>query len=212
MASCDAGPMKVLVAPGALDCNRGDQALLWEAFDTVRAACPECEIGVMSDGWEDPDDPQTRQTRRLGITVLPMLLPNPRRAILSGKREILDTGFSLWRMRARAVLDFVTMAFLLFAPRVRWWARRLLGKERFRAYEFLRDSAAVVVKGGGFAYAHWGLRWAYYLWFGLFPLHLARRCDVPVLVLPNSFGPFALVDSTGAWRLSAGDGTRTGIS
>jgi len=190
MASRDAGPIKVLVVPGVFDCNRGDQALLWEAFDAVRAVWPDAELAVVAEVWDDPRDIQTWQTRSLGVRILPKILPNPRRAARSDEREIIDKGFSLWRMCARAAMDFVGKGLLLMAPRNRWWARWILGPEHFRTYCFLRDSAAVVVKGGGFAYGYRGLRWAYYLWFGLFTLRLAQRCGIPVIVLPNSFGPF----------------------
>lgn len=181
---------KFLIGPSVLDCNRGDQALVWEAIDTLRKASPDCEIAIMSDTYDDPEDMQSRQTRKLGINILPTLLPNPRRAATQGKEEIIDSGYSLLKMKMRAVLDFVLMQGLLMLPRSRRLARLLLGKDRYKTYAYLRECAALVIKGGGYIYAYRGLRWAYYVWFVLFPLMLAQRCGISVVILPNSFGPF----------------------
>ena len=181
---------KILIAPGALDCNRGDQALVWEAISCVRKASPGSEVAIMADCHDDPEDPQTRQTRKLRVGVLPMLLPNPRRAAGTDKGEIIDSGWSLVKMMIRAVRDIQQMGLLLLWPGNRRLARWLLGKDRYTTYSFVRDCRAVVVKGGGYIYAYRGLRWNYFIVFGLYPLMFAQRCGVKVVVLPNSFGPF----------------------
>jgi colanic acid/amylovoran biosynthesis protein len=178
------------MGPGVLDCNRGDQALVWEAIRTLRKCSPDCEIAIMSDVYDDPDDNQSRQTRKLGIEILPLLLPNPRRAATKNKVEVIDSGWSLVKMRLRAILDFIEMNILLLLPRSWNLSRISFGKDRYRTYEFLRECDAFVIKGGGYIYAYRGLRWAYYIWFGLFPLMLAQRCGINVIILPNSFGPF----------------------
>jgi colanic acid/amylovoran biosynthesis protein len=181
---------KFLIGPAALDCNRGDQALLWQAIDVVRQASPGCEVAVMADVYDEPEDSQTRQTRKLGLRIMAMLLPNPRRSATPGKQEVIDSGWSLVKMKFRAVLDLVQMLVLLVLPRNRRLARLLLGKDRYQTYQYLRDCNALVIKGGGYIYAYHGLRWVYYIWFGLFPLMLAQRCGVSVVVMPNSLGPF----------------------
>lgn len=181
---------KFLVGTAALDCNRGDEALMWTCFEAIRRAWPGARLSVVADVHDDPEDPQTRQTRRLGVGILPVLLPNPRRAAVKGKREIRDTGWSLIRMQLRAILDFLEMLLLLAFPRRRGLARRLLGEDRFGTYEYLSDCEALVIKGGGWMYAYRGLRWAYYIWFGLAPLMMAARLGAKVLILPNSYGPF----------------------
>lgn len=181
---------KFLIGPAALDCNRGDQALMWEAIDILRQANPDCEIAIMSDGYDDPDDIQSRQTRQLGINVLPQILPNPRRVVRQAKNEFIDSGWALVRMKIRAILDFIQMCGLLISSSNPKLARLLLDKDRYKTYEYLQDCSALVIKGGGYIYAYRGLRWFYYIWFGLFPLILAQRCSVKVIILPNSFGPF----------------------
>jgi len=181
---------KILLGPIGLDCNRGDQALLWEAINTVREVRPDCELAVMSEGHEDPEDPQTRQTRKLGVEILPMLVSIPRRARSEEEQEFIDSGWSYFKMKAQAGLDFLRMLLLLVMPRSRKLARWLLGREGYRTYEYLRECDFFIVKGGGFIYAYRGLRWAYFIWFGLYFLMLAQRCNVKVVVLPNSFGPF----------------------
>jgi colanic acid/amylovoran biosynthesis protein len=181
---------KILLGPIGLDCNRGDQALLWEAIGIVRSARPDCELALMSESHKDPDDPQTRQTRKLGIRILPMLVSLPRRGKSERDHEFIDSGWSYFKMKVRAGADFIRMLCLLTMPRSRRLARWLLGKERYQTYEYLRECDFFVVKGGGFIYAYRGLRWAYFIWFGLYFLMLAQRCNVGVIILPNSFGPF----------------------
>lgn len=195
---------RILIGPGCLDCNRGDQALVWQAIDCVRRACPGCELAIMAEGHDDPEDPQTRQTRKLGIRVLASLLPNPRRAATRGKREVIDSGWSLGKMVIQAALDFHRTLCLLIWPRNRRLARWILGSERQATYEFLRGSRALVIKGGGFIYAYRGLRWAYYLWFQLFCLLLSQRLGVKVIILPNSFGPFDIACLRGLVRRVVG--------
>jgi colanic acid/amylovoran biosynthesis protein len=181
---------KFLIGPAALDCNRGDQALMWEAIDALRKASPDCDIAIMSDNYNDPEDMQSRQTRKLGVSVLPALLPNPRRVATRANEAINDSGWSLLKVQLRAILDFVQMQGLLAFPLSRGLARLFLGETRFKTYEYLLQCNAIVIKGGGYIYAYRGLRWIYYIWFGLFSLMLAQHCGVKVFILPNSFGPF----------------------
>lgn len=183
--------MKFLIAPGTFDCNRGDQALLWEAMDALRRADLQAQLAVMSDVYDRPEDPQIRQTRQLDVRILPSLLPNPRRWATPGKYEIIDSGWSLMKMRVRAVLDFLQSVILVACPRSHFLARLMLGHRRLETYEYLRQCKALVVKGGGFIHAYRGLRSAYYLWFAMFPLLLTKRCNVMLILLPNSFGPFS---------------------
>jgi colanic acid/amylovoran biosynthesis protein len=181
---------KVLVGPVGTDCNRGDQALLWEAIAAVRRVIADCEIAVMSEDWRNPEDPRTRQTRGLGVKVLPMMVSLPRREAPQEGREFIDSGWQYLVIKAKAVVGFLKMVCLLVSPRSRRLARWVLGKERCQSYDYLRSCDHFVVKGGGFMYAHRGLRWAYFIWFGLYFLMIAQRCGLGVIVLPNSFGPF----------------------
>ena len=181
---------KILLGPIGVDCNRGDQALLWEAMDIVRSARPDLELALMSDNYKDPDDSQTRQTRKLEIQIVPMLVSLPRRDKSEKNREFIDSGWSYFKMKVGAGADFIRMVCLLTMPRSRRLARWLLGKEHYQTYEYLRACDFLVIKGGGFIYAYRGLRWAYYVWFSLYPLLLAQKCNVGVIILPNSFGPF----------------------
>lgn len=182
--------MKILIAPRSLDCNKGDQALMWQALEFIRSADDVCELAVMVDGPAGNDNAQVRKTRKLGVRIFPAVLPHPQRVVGKRGRKVIDYGASLWKMRFQAMLDFSGSLLLLLCPRSRLWARFLLGKDRYHTYDYLRRCRALIVKGGGFIYAHGGLYWAYFLWFSLFCLVLAQRCGIPVIVLPNSFGPF----------------------
>ena len=181
---------KVLIGPSALDCNRGDQTLVWMAIEEIRNTWPDCQIAIMSNGYEDPNDNQSCQTKQLGIKVLPPLLPNPRRATGKSDDEIIDTGFSLIKMQLRAILDFFQMFLLLHLPDTKGIARLFLGKQRYETYKYLKQCKAFVLKGGGYIYSYVGLKWQYYIWFGLFPIRMALKYGIKVIILPNSFGPF----------------------
>jgi hypothetical protein len=93
---------KVLLGPMGLDCNRGDQALLWEAIDLVRRVVPNGELAVMSEDWSSPEDPQTRQTRKLDIRILPMLVSTPRRTGPKDASIFFDSGWPYFKMKLRA--------------------------------------------------------------------------------------------------------------
>lgn len=181
---------KFLICPGALDCNRGDQALAWEAIDLLREVSHNCEIAIMSDSYDDPNDSQSRQTRKRNIAIIPPILFNPRRVASKKKYEVIDSGWSLAKMKLRALADAIQISLLLLLAKNRIWARLLLSKPQYRTYTYLRSCRALVVKGGGYIYSYRGLRWAYYILFGLFPIMLAQRCGIKVIILPNSFGPF----------------------
>jgi len=107
---------KFLIGPSALDCDRGDQALTWQVIDVLRRASDNCEIAIMSDTYSVLEDMQSRQTRKLGVSVLPALLPNPRRVAARADKEISDMGWSLVKVQMRAILDFFQMQGLLVLP------------------------------------------------------------------------------------------------
>ena len=90
----------------------------------------------------------------------------------------------------RGLQDFAWGQLLLWAAPYPRLARLLLRGMRAQTYECFRASRCVVVKGGGFLHAFGGVSAAYYIWYQLFYLRLAQRLQKPVIVLPNSFGPF----------------------
>lgn len=182
-------PHRYLIGPGALDCNRGDQALLWQAIDALRRLDDKAEIAILSEGHADPEDVQSRQSRALGIGVLPPFMDNPRR-VLSSQSSFIDSRWAHLRMAVQAGLDFLySLILLIVYPRPRV-TRMLLSRGRCRTYDYLQGCHALVIKGGGYLYAHPGPKWLYFLWFGLLPLMFAQRLGIKTLVLPNSIGPF----------------------
>jgi len=159
------------------------------AVELLRSIDGRCELAVTVNKGSDDNLDQVRTTRRLGVKVLPSIISHPSRGINKDQRQVIDSGWIMWKMRLRAAGDLI-QSLLLLLPSSSLFSRPLLGKECNRSYNYLRRCDAVVVRGGGFIYAHNGLYWAYFLWFALFPLLLAQRCGVPVIILPNSFGPF----------------------
>jgi colanic acid/amylovoran biosynthesis protein len=65
-----------------------------------------------------------------------------------------------------------------------------LSKEKHETYKYIKELDAFVVKGGGFIYSYRNISYAYYLWYVCYHILLAQRLGVPVIIFPNSFGPF----------------------
>jgi colanic acid/amylovoran biosynthesis protein len=178
--------------PAGSDLNRGDQALIWEAWQLLIDSGTVDRVAIIGDdgaagaGGELP----TAQTRARGLDVIPSLLPAPRRGRHHAQDAIEERRLSLLRMGAVAISDFARSAAMLLCARRPRIAGLFMTREQRRSYALLRRASLVVVKGGGFIHAHGGIRAPYYIWFQLFYLRLAHRLGIPVIVLPNSFGPF----------------------
>ncbi len=197
-------PPRFLIGPGALDCNRGDQALLWQAIDALRQFDDKAEIAILSEGHANPEDPQSRQTRALGIRVLAPFMDNPRRVLSSTNPSFIDSRRAHLRMAIQAGIDFIYSLILWLVYPCPALTRPLLSRSRRQTYDYLRTCKALVIKGGGYLYAHSGPKWLYFLWFGLLPLIFAQRLGIKTLVLPNSIGPFEskLAQTLAKWVLN----------
>ncbi len=181
-----------IVIPGVTDLNRGDQALAWEAARLIQDLSIAEEVFFLDAGEDAKErELQTGQTRRQGYETLRRILPHPRYKHYNPRDKVQEGKISLILMIVHSVKDFLWgQTFLLFArfPKI---ARLLLGKtERQRTYEAFRNAQVIVVKGGGFLHTYGGIRAPYYTWYQLFYLRLAHQLNKPVIILPNSFGPF----------------------
>lgn len=180
-----------IIAPGCTDVNRGDQALVWEAFALVRDAGLADTIYLMDVGDDDAErETQSQQTRQQGHTLLRAILPHPRRGRHHAGDKVRESTGSLAGMALHALSDWLWGSLLLALAPVPALAERLLNAEQRRTYRAFRDADVLIIKGGGFLHAYGGLTAPYLIWYQLFYFRLAQRLDKPVVILPNSFGPF----------------------
>lgn len=179
-----------IIIPNGTDLNRGDQALVWEAATFLQESGLAEQVQVIAAAECTGElGSHTAQTAAEGYTILPPILPHPRRGQHQATSRVHDGGHALLRMMWRAFGDFLRYQCLLWCATLPG-AACLLSRDTRRTYAAFRQASLVVVKGGGFLHAH-GERFApYYIWYQLFYLRLALRLGKPVIILPNSFGPF----------------------
>ena len=180
-----------VVVPAGTDLNRGDQALIWEAVSLLRASASVDEVAIVGEAAGGAGSGlQTDQSQAAGYRTMPGLLDSPRRGRSRERDKLADGAASLARLALTSLADFARSAAILLLARHPRWVRPLLSARQRPTYETIRAATVLVVKGGGFLHAYGGPRAPYYIWFQLFYLRLAHRLGIPVVVLPNSFGPF----------------------
>lgn len=187
----NAARLRVSIGPGVVDSNKGDQALVSESVRLARQIYPDAEIRLISNlaaGLES-EDGETRHTRRLGVEALAPLLPSPRRGSLN-RAGAVDTRWHTVRMGLTALFDAAWSLVFLVVCKYPRLANMMLGADKRKTCAFLRSSEVLIVKGGGFIYGYKGLRYYYFLYYQLYLFMAAMRMGVPVVILPNSFGPF----------------------
>ncbi|MBN2002167.1 MAG: polysaccharide pyruvyl transferase family protein [Anaerolineae bacterium] len=180
-----------IIVPGVTDVNRGDQALVWEAASLAMELEIAEEIYLLDVGESQEElTSQTCQTMKLGYKTLRRILPHPRRGRHRADDKINDSSFSLLAVIFYSLKDWLWgELFLLLTPFPNL-AKLFLGKDEYKTYLIFRAAKVMIVKGGGFLHSYGGIRSVYYIWYQLFYFRLAHRLNCPVIVLPNSFGPF----------------------
>lgn len=181
----------VIVIPGVTDLNRGDQALVWEAVSLTQEMNIGDSVMLLDDGeGVEERELQVGQTRKLGHKLVRSILRHPRRGRHRQEDKIKESPLSFILMAVHGLFDFFWgQGVLLLAPfsKLVWI---FLDTEQYEAYLVFKNARAIVVKGGGFLHTYGGLTAPYYIWYQLFYFRLAQRLKKPVIVLPNSFGPF----------------------
>lgn len=178
-----------IVIPTATDLNRGDQALVWEAARFVIDSGLAQEVSVIHAGtygselWPD-------QTEAEGFRLLEGLQPDPRRGRSQKKERLHDGIWSLFALVSNSLFDFTMGMWILLTANWPRLAELVLNAGQKKTLQAFREASVLVVKGGGFLHSNGELRAPYYVWFQLFYFRLAQRLGKPVIVLPNSFGPF----------------------
>lgn len=181
-----------VVIPTNTDLNRGDQALVWESVRLSQEAGLSGRCYLFTSGETDEEIAmQTQQTRELGYDFLAPILRHPGRGSSTGghghfyaKQQIIMWGL-------RALFDGLSSATLLSdAAFIRSFGKLFLDEGRKRTFEVMSTAKAVIVKGGGFIHSYGGMTAPYHIYYMLFHILLALKLGRPVVVMPNSFGPF----------------------
>ena len=180
--------VRALIVPGCLDANKGDQALVWQTIKIVNRIGIFNEIAII--GNPEGLAIGESQTASLGYGIVNNILPHPRRCRHQSKDKLADGIFSYLRLLSYSGMDFIKGQLMVyFAP----WSRAikiLFGQNTQAGLSDIRQSSAIFVKGGGFIHSYGGLSAPYYMWYSLFYIKLAKRLKIPVIIMPNSFGPF----------------------
>lgn len=174
----------ILILPGCDDNNRGDQALIWESVRLAK------EAGFIGHYYMLSDNDSSKQSEEEGINSLAPILPHPSthyKNLHDNRRYSLVIKL-LWGLAA--VLDLLRCAPLnnsiLRAP-----VKVFLSKKQRRTLEMFEKADFAIVKGGGFLHSSKGMAEIYKIYYFLYHINLALALNIPVFVMPNSYGPFS---------------------
>jgi polysaccharide pyruvyl transferase WcaK-like protein len=167
--------MKVVIVDAFERENRGDAALLSVAIHQVLEAFPQASISIA--GFEDPvvhphfdDQPNIGSIRRY-----------------VGEEDVARRT----RVLRKAVAALVAVTAGL--PRPRSHLQRMtrsLPADMRREVDALINADLVLALGGGYLNAKADVASDLSIALLLLPMWIAERCDVPVVLAPQSYGPF----------------------
>jgi colanic acid/amylovoran biosynthesis protein len=167
--------MKAVIVNAFERNNRGDAALLDVMIDQVRQAHPQAQIVIC--GFEDPvAHPEVWGTRNLG----------------SIRRYSADESIGrVTRILRKSLVAVVVLALAAGLGRRPAAALcRILPRELAGELSAIASADLVVSLGGGYLHGGAGLGYDLSIGFLLLPLWIAERFGVPVVLGPQSFGPF----------------------
>ncbi len=173
---------KALIIPMCTDFNRGDQALVFETAHIIKDTY-NCEsIYMMS--TEDSD-----QCKKEGLKVFGAILKHPSRYTKKNNNIRYSLKLKI-KWGIIACFDFLT-SILILNNITRPIGQIFLSKEAKATLELYKSAEVCFVKGGGFLHDYsGGLIGLYTTYFQTFHIRLAQKLNVPVYIMPNSYGPF----------------------
>lgn len=183
---------EIIIIPGCTDLNRGDQALVWETAELIKAVNSDTNFTVLESGTNPEDiELQSRQTKKLGYTILPKILRHPSRiSNTKTKKSIKYTkvDYVLWGFQS--VVDLVyTSALLSQFSVINNFGKLFLSASQKESLKRFQEAELIAVKGGGFIHAYGRASDFYTMYFSLYHILLAHRYKKNVIVFPNSIGP-----------------------
>lgn len=171
-----------LVLPNCDDTNRGDQALIWETVSIAR------QSGFSGDYYMLSEKENSKQSAKEAIEQMSPILPHPSTHFKS--HHNIQYGFVLKMQWMVASLYDATNALLLSNNLYRKLFLRFYSKEIQSTIRVFEKADAAFVKGGGFLHTYGGIINTYQNFYDLYHVILAQKMNIPVYIMPNSFGPF----------------------
>ena len=171
----------VIISP-ASDCNRGDQALLWQACKMIQETLKISHIFVLNSISED-----LHQSTEYGFVEIDPILEHPSHRE-SNNHSIRYSMSQLIRWGIRACGDYIQST--LLSTQFCGIVEKTLSESQSKSYHILKHADIVVIKGGGFLHTYGSISDPYYIYFQLYHLKLAQYLGRKTLIFPNSFGPF----------------------
>lgn len=174
---------RFVIIPGCSDLNRGDQSLAWETKRVAEQA------GYIGDYYltSERNEP-VGQSIKAGLKIITPILEHPSRKFRN-KENIQYTKSLKMKWGFVAVFDFIGSLFLLWKS-TRCVASFFLSEEKKKTLKIIKSAKAIFMKGGGLLQTYGGLSSTYSMYFWVYPILLAHKLNIPVYIMPNSFGPF----------------------
>ena len=169
--------------------NQGDMALFQEALNLIKEIDGIEKIYAVSTKSSQYKESDVNLVGN-EYEIIPLIPPHPRRGLNRPGDMIKETKYSLISMIVYGLIDFIWGQCVLITAKCPNIVRLLLNPYEKKTYQAFKESCALVVKGGGFLHSYGGITSFYVIWYFLFLIKLAQRLNVPVIILPNSFGPF----------------------
>ena len=181
-----------VVIPNNTDLNRGDQALIWESIRLSEDSGLIGQYYLMECGLtEEEMHLQSWQTKEKGYEFISPILLHPGRGKKTNENSHMYSYSQLLKWGFQALGDFISSSLLLSKNKsINSIAKKMMSKEQLKALDVISKSKAVIVKGGGFLHSYGRITDVYYMYYSLYHIYLAERLGVPVIIMPNSFGPF----------------------
>ncbi|AZV45334.1 hypothetical protein BAOM_4756 [Peribacillus asahii] len=180
-----------LLVPGNTDLNRGDQALIWESIRIIKEIDSEADFALLSTGeTEEEKYLQSYQTKEMGYKFFNPLVNHPGRGEKEKNKQYYSkVQYIKWGVRA--IKDLIPRVLIL--PNIKLLNKigfKFLSEDFTETYSILKNSKAVIFKGGGFIHSYGAVTDSYVMFYFLYYAMLAKKFNIKVIFMPNSFGPF----------------------
>lgn len=180
-----------MIVPTNTDLNRGDQALVWESIKIIKEIDSEADFRLINTGeTEEEKTKQSFQSRKMGYEFVSPLIKHPGR----GEKEKNNQYYSKYQYVSwgiQAIADAAPRLLLLSKNKMlNRLALKILPKDFLETYVIFKESKAVIFKGGGFIHSYGSITDPYIMFFLLYYAMLAKKHNISVIFMPNSFGPF----------------------
>lgn len=181
-----------VVIPSNTDLNRGDQALIWESIRLSNDSGLIGDYYLLESGLNDKEvELQSWQTKERGYKFIsPVLLHPGRNKEISNKNYMYNKKQLVgWGLQAISDL-IISRCILSKNKKIYEFGINHIDDKQLKALNIIKTANAIIVKGGGFIHSYGKITDFYYMYYSLYHIYLAKRFGIPVIIMPNSYGPF----------------------